>query len=175
MGTDTVNGQATGVFYFDGVEKPIREFERGATYFFNQNDSSNSTWNNQSHPLMFSTTADGDHNGNGHYMMGVTYKLDGVVKTMAEYVSGFGSATRKNCRRGQYQPNAPNTLWYWCHFHTGQGNSMTMTDQYTDIGGATSPTYNTGTQPTLLTMVTDSDVSFRLSVLLLMNSPQPHC
>ena len=30
--TDTVNGQATGVFYFDGVEKPVREFERGATY-----------------------------------------------------------------------------------------------------------------------------------------------
>ena len=37
------------------------EFERGATYTFDQSDSSNSTWFNH-HPLMFSTTEDGDHN-----------------------------------------------------------------------------------------------------------------
>ena len=96
VGVDNVGGQATGVFYFDGVERPnATEFERGETYIFDQSDSSNANYNTQEHPLMFSTGVDGDHNGNGHYMMGVTYKLDGVNKTMGEYVSGFGSATTK--------------------------------------------------------------------------------
>ena len=34
---------------FDGVEKPIREFERGETYIFDQNDSSNTTTINLIH------------------------------------------------------------------------------------------------------------------------------
>ena len=146
MGTDTVNGQATGVFYFDGVEKPVREFERGATYTFDQSDSSNSTWNTQSHPLMFSTTEDGDLVGGGsHYDPSSTvYRLDGVVKTMAEYTAQFSTGTVRTVTF-TVPSTAPNTLWYWCHFHTGQGNSMTMTDEWADISGATSPTYNTGT------------------------------
>ena len=158
VGTDTVNGQATGVFYFNGVEKPVREFERGATYFFNQNDSSNSTWNNQSHPLMFSLTEDGDLvPGGAHYDPSTTvYRLDGVVKTMAEYTAQFSSATERNVTF-TVPSNAPNTLYYWCHFHTGQGNSMTMTDEWTDISGATSPTYNTGT----LTYSADHDDRYR--------------
>ena len=145
VGADTVGGQATGVFYFDGVEKPSGvEFEKGETYIFDQSDSSNANYNTQEHPLMFSTGSDGDHNGNGHYMMGITYKLDGVTKTMAEYVSGFGAATSRTIDM-IVQPNAPTTLYYWCHYHTGQGNSYTTTDPYTDISGATSPTYATGT------------------------------
>ena len=145
MGVDNVGGQATGVFYFDGVERPnATEFERGETYIFDQSDSSNANYNTQEHPLMFSTGVDGDHNGNGHYMMGVTYKLDGVNKTMGEYVSGFGSATTKTIE-WIVPPNAAGTLYYWCHYHTGQGNSLLTTDPYTDISGATSPTYNTGT------------------------------
>ena len=41
---------------------------------------------------MFSTGADGDHNGNGHYMSGVQYKLDGSNVTMAGYTTGFAAA-----------------------------------------------------------------------------------
>jgi hypothetical protein len=145
VGTDTVGGQSTGVFYFDGVERPNNfEFERGETYIFDQSDSSNATWNTQEHPLMHSTTYDGELAGGSHYMMGITYKLDGVTKTMAEYVSGFGSATTRTIEM-IVQPNAPATLYYWCHFHTGQGNALVITDPYTDISGATSPSYSTGT------------------------------
>ena len=145
VGTDTVGGQGTGVFYFDGVEKPnSREFERGETYIFDQGDSSNANYNTQEHPLMFSTGPDGDHNGNGHYMMGVTYRLDGVSKTMAEYVAGFGSATARTIE-WTVPPNAASVLYYWCHYHTGQGNSLLTTEPFSDISGATSPTYNTGT------------------------------
>ena len=144
VGVDTNAGQSTGVFYFDGVEKAVLEFEQNATYTFIQNDSTNATYGSVHHPLMFSTGADGDHNGNGHYMMGVVYKLDGVTVNMAGYVSGFVAASD---RRVEWTvPGSQSSpLYYWCHFHTGQGAAMTVTDQYTDIGGATSPTYNTGT------------------------------
>ena len=144
VGVDTNAGQSTGVFYFDGVEKAVLEFEQNATYTFIQNDSTNATYGSVHHPLMFSTGADGDHNGNGHYMTGVVYKLDGVTVNMAGYVSGFVAASD---RRVEWTvPGSQSSpLYYWCHFHTGQGAAMTVTDQYTDIGGATSPTYNTGT------------------------------
>ena len=65
VGVDNNGGQATGVFYFDGVEKPSGvEFERGIQYIFDQSDSSNANYNTQEHPLMFSTGPDGDHNCN---------------------------------------------------------------------------------------------------------------
>ena len=128
VGVDTVNGQATGVFYFNGVEKPAAfPIARGSSYTFNQNDSSNATYNNQAHPLMFSTTEDGDLvAGGAHYDPTTTvYMLDGVVKTMAEYTNEFASAT---VRTVTFTPpmDAPNTLWYWCHFHTGQGNTLAL-------------------------------------------------
>ena len=128
VGVDTVGGQATGVFYFNGVEKPAAfPIARGSSYTFNQNDSSNATYNNQAHPLMFSLTEDGDLvSGGTHYDPTTTvYMLDGVVKTMAEYTNEFASAT---VRTVTFTPpmDAPNTLWYWCHFHTGQGNTLSL-------------------------------------------------
>ena len=121
-----MGGQATGVFYFNGVERPGNfPIARGGTYILNQDDASNVNYNSQEHPLMFSTTSDGELAGGDHYMMGVTYKLDNVVVNMAGYVSGFSSATT---RRIEWTPvaAAPNTLYYWCHYHTGQGNSLSM-------------------------------------------------
>ena len=129
VGVDTVGGQSTGVFYIDGVETPVLNFKRGVTYVFNQDESSNATYGGgQPHPLMFSLTEDGDLvPGGAHYMPGITYTLDGVEKTMAEYTNEFNSAT---VRRVEIlvQADAPNTLWYWCHHHTGQGNSIAITD-----------------------------------------------
>ena len=128
VGTDTVGGQVTGVFYLNGVEKPDQfPITRGATYLFDQNDASNANYNNQAHPFMFSLTEDGDLiPGGGHYDPTTTvYRLDGVEKTMAEYTSGFATATTKTVH---FTPpaDAPNTLWYWCHFHTGQGNRLAL-------------------------------------------------
>ena len=124
VGVDNVNGQATGVFYFGGVEKPaFYPINRGVTFIFDQSDTTNATYNSQAHPLMFSTGSDGDHNGNGHYITGVQYKLDGVNTTMAGYVSGFAAATTRTAEF-TVAANAPDTLYYWCHSHTGQGNSI---------------------------------------------------
>ena len=145
VGTDTVGGQATGVFYFDGVEKPASySVKKGSTYIFDQSDSTNSSWNSQEHPMMFSTTQDGELAGGSHYMMGVTYKLDGVQVTMAGYVSGFGAATTRTIEWTVPINEQNATLWYWCHFHTGQGNSIAVSDQtWGSIGGATSASYTT--------------------------------
>ena len=127
VGVDTVGGQATGVFYLDAVEKPSIGLKRGVTYIFDQSDSTNETYNGMNHPLMFSTGDDGDHNGNGHYMDGITYKLDGAVVDMAGYVSGFDAATTRTVE-WMVQTDAAATLYYWCHHHTDQGNSFTLTD-----------------------------------------------
>ena len=76
---------------------------------------------------MFSLGPGGDHNGNGHYMAGVTYKLDGVNKTMAQYVSGFNAATTRQVVWTS-SADAPALLYYWCHHHTGQGNSFAVSN-----------------------------------------------
>ena len=129
VGVDTVAGQSTGVFYFDTVEKPgSYAISRGSKYIFDQSNSTNATYGGVHHPLMFSTTLDGELAGGSHYTTGVTYKLDGVIKTMAEYVSGFTAATTRTVEWIP-TPNSPNTLYYWCHFHTGQGNSFAIDNQ----------------------------------------------
>ena len=134
VGTDTVGGQATGVFYIDGVESPVLHLERGVTYLFDQSEASNANFNSMSHPLMFSTTEDGDLvAGGAHYDPSTqVYKLDDVVKTMAEYTTQFTSATTKTVA---FTPpaDAPNQLWYWCHHHTGQGNSITVVNTWNDL------------------------------------------
>ena len=128
VGTDTVGGQSTGVFYLDCVEKPaLFEINKRHTYIFDQSDNSNEVYGGANHPLMFSLGPGGDHNGNGHYMAGVTYKLDGVNKTMAQYVSGFNAATTRQVV-WTISADAPALLYYWCHHHTGQGNSFAVSN-----------------------------------------------
>jgi len=156
VSTDTVGGQATGVFYFNGVEKPGNfPIARGGTYILNQDDASNVNYNSQEHPLMFSTTLDGELAGGSHYMMGVTYKLDGVQVTMAGYVSGFSSATT---RRIEWTPvaAAPNTLYYWCHYHTGQGNTLSLNNEgwMELVNKNTDRTVGTGTENYRIGVVT---------------------
>ena len=128
VGVDNVGGQSTGVFYLDGVEKPaLFELNKRHTYIFDQSDNSNEVYGGANHPLMFSLGPGGDHNGNGHYMAGVTYKLDGVTKTMMQYTSGFNAATTRQVI-WTIPANAPALLYYWCHHHTGQGNSFAVSN-----------------------------------------------
>ena len=103
------------------------ELNKRHTYIFDQSDNSNEVYGGANHPLMFSLGPGGDHNGNGHYMAGVTYKLDGVTKTMMQYTSGFNAATTRQVI-WTIPANAPSLLYYWCHHHTGQGNSFAVSN-----------------------------------------------
>ena len=134
VGVDTGSGQASGVFYIDGVEKPQLEFVRGYTYLFDQSGETNNSFATVYHPLMFSIVANGGLVGGGHYNDGVVYLLDDNPVTMAGYVSGFKAATSRKVLL-TVKSSAPNTLYYWCHFHTNQGNVITVSDPGAGGGG----------------------------------------
>lgn len=135
VGVDTANGQATGVFYIDGVEKPQLNFIRGYTYLFDQSDETNNSFAGLWHPLMFATTPDGDLvEGGAHYNPGIVYLLDDDPVTMRYYTDNFQSATTKKVLF-TVKSSAPDTLYYWCHFHTGQGNQITVSNPGTGGSG----------------------------------------
>ena len=107
-------------YYIDGVERQtLTGLIRGATYTFDQSDSSN-----DNHPLRLSITDDGTHTGGG-----------------AQYTNGNvqggtpGTAGAATTITIPY--NAPNTLYYYCGNHSGMGNNITgittnekLADQY---------------------------------------------
>ena len=135
VGIDTVNGQASGVFYIDGVEKPQLDFVRGYTYLFDQSDETNNSFANLWHPLMFATTPNGDLiEGGAHYNPGIVYLLDDNPVSMRYYTDNFQAATTKKVLF-TVKSSAPDTLYYWCHFHTNQGNEITVADPGTGSGG----------------------------------------
>ena len=79
VGVDTDAGQASGVFYIDGAEKPAINLVRGYTYLFDQTDSSNVSYAQLYHPLMFSTVENGELAGGGHYNSGVVLSTSSVT------------------------------------------------------------------------------------------------
>jgi hypothetical protein len=90
-------------FYLDGSVSPTINLSEGSTYKFDQSDSSNST-----HPLRFSTTANGTHGGGSEYTTGVT--TNGTPGSSGAY-------TQITVASG-----AP-TLYYYCTNHSGMGGT----------------------------------------------------
>jgi hypothetical protein len=77
---------------------------------------------------------------------------------MAGYVSGFKAATSRKVLV-TVKSSAPDTLYYWCHFHTNQGNEITVSDPGTGsgAGGASVEVSDTApTEPTQGTIWFDS-------------------
>ena len=96
------NAYGTGnKFYIDGSVSPTLTLNEGETYWFDQSDSTNS-----SHPLRFSTTANGSHGGGSEYTTGVT--TTGTPGSAGAY-------TKITVASG-----AP-TLYYYCTNHSGMG------------------------------------------------------
>ena len=88
-------------YYINGSVSPTLTLNEGDTYWFDQSDSSNS-----SHPLRFSTTANGTHGGGVPYTTGVT--TTGTPGSAGAY-------TKITVASG-----AP-TLYYYCTNHSGMG------------------------------------------------------
>ena len=97
-------------YHFDGVDRPNPTLTRGATYTFDQSDSSNSN-----HPLRFSTTSNGSHGGGSEYTDGVA--TNGTPGSAGAYT------------KITVPHNSADTLYYYCTNHSNMGSS---TSQITD-------------------------------------------
>jgi len=105
----TVSNPGSGnKYYLDGVAAPTINFAQEGTYRFDDSDSSVA-----GHPLAFSTTDDGTHNGGTYYNTGTT--RNGTPGQPGAYVEIV-------VERG-----APNPLYYFCQNHSGMGGSISVT------------------------------------------------
>jgi len=90
-----------GKYYINGVKSPRLSFIKGFKYRFNYN-------NNNTHPLLFSLTSDGEHNGGTIYTTGITTNADPFYVEV-EVTDATAS-----------------TLYYWCDHHVGMGNAISV-------------------------------------------------
>ena len=108
--TITVDNPGVGNrYYIDGVQQDTITLLRGFTYTFDQADASNGTINSTVHPFQLSTVADGVHNGGMQYTSG--WSQSGNIGV--DLVWTF-----------KVPNDAPSTLWYYCHYHSGMGGSI---------------------------------------------------
>ena len=129
VGFDTGGGLAMGAYYLDGVEQKPLTLARGSTYTFDQTDATNSSYGGYLSPLVFSNTADGAVSGaisGEEYTTGVTYLLDDVSVTKANYKLGFTGATTRQVKI-ELNDSAPTTFYYGSHDNIGQGGTITTT------------------------------------------------
>ncbi len=88
-------------YYIDGVLQATLTLSEGQTYVFNWSAAT-------SHPLRFSTTSDGTHNGGSEY-------TTGVVKDDSAYTTQITVA------------NSAPTLYYYCQNHPNMGGQINTT------------------------------------------------
>jgi hypothetical protein len=127
------SGQSSEIgnkFLFDGIYRPIYQFEVGNTYIFNQTNLINVYFPNENsttpnpHPLNFSADdLNGELGGGTTYLRNVIYKLDENVVTKDEYVSDFITARTRTVTI-TIDKSTP-TLYYWCWNHLNMGNVTT--------------------------------------------------
>lgn len=85
-------------YFINGTQQKPLTFEVGKKYIFSGSDLS-------SHPLRFSTTADGTHDN------GTEYSTDTVYSTDTEIT---------------VTDNTPKNLYYYCSRHSGMGGDITV-------------------------------------------------
>ncbi len=173
--SDTANRYVLNTEYY-----PKITFMRGYTYVFDQSDQTNVYYPNpeggtiNAHPLLFSTTQNGSHatpTPGVPYETGVIYLLEDLPVTRAKYIQKFSSATSRKIQI-TVTVSTPETLYYYCYYHSGMGNEITVSYPGTGTGGASITVSDTAPEePTngnlwyksddgkLLVYVTDTDSS----------------
>ena len=132
----TVAADAAGAnkYNVNGILAGEVELIRGRTYRFYVHDS---TVN--SHPFLFSTTENGTHaTGGAAYDTGVTYYLgdpDDDGDTTQKYDTASDYTTNFATYNGQVKfvevvvaSDAPDTLYTYCHVHSGMGFKVNVAD-----------------------------------------------
>ncbi len=108
--TVTVSDPGSGNrYYIDGALQATVPLAYGATYRFDQSDSSNAT-----HPLRFSLTSDGTHNSGTEYTTGVTYV--GTPGSAGAYTQFVVT-----------EVGPPATMYYYCSSHPNMGGAANLT------------------------------------------------
>ena len=98
----TVANAGGNKYFIDGVQQATVNLKIGATYTFDQSDSSNS-----GHPLRLSTTSDGTHGSGSEYTTNVT--TNGTPGSSGAYT------------RIQVTGSTSTPLYYYCSIHSGMG------------------------------------------------------
>lgn len=127
VGVDTTDGKIQGNYYIDGTEAKSITLVRGQTYTFDQSDTTNAGYGGYNSPLVLSNTADGAISGaisGQEYTTGVTYLIDDVAVTKADYKLDFTTTTNRKVRV-ELDDSAPTTFYYGSHDTTGQGGTIT--------------------------------------------------
>jgi len=127
VGVHTGTGQITGAYYLDGIERKAITLVKGHTYTFDQSDASNAGFGGYNHPMTFSNTEDGSVSGaitGDEYATGVTYYIDDVAVSKADYRLQFTTTTNRKIVL-ELNDSAPNTFWYHSHDNTDQGGTIT--------------------------------------------------
>ena len=97
VGIEANSSGSGNVYVIDGVQKKSLSLNRNTTYIFNFNSA---------HPLRFSTTNDGTHNGGSLYTPNILYS------------SGQTSIYIDN--------DTPSSLYYYCEIHSGMGGEIVI-------------------------------------------------
>ena len=92
-------------YFIDGIQQKTLVIKAGSTYKFSHGST---------HPLRFSTTEDGTHNGGVAYESGVTV-FSGANEV--QLVAPNSSSTK--------------TLYYYCAAHPGMGGKIKIVEQFT--------------------------------------------
>ena len=111
-------------------------FVRGRTYRIYQIHA-----NNNGHPLNFSTTANGTHGGGVAYTDGMTWQM-GNPSSTSDYTSVTTTVADWNTNHATYNgearviewtvpSNAPDTLYTYCHAHSGMGQAVSIVSEPT--------------------------------------------
>ena len=156
------DGDHGNVYAFNGDYKPTVSMVRGYTYVFDQSDQTNVYFPNavgttiNTHPLLFSITADGSHatpTPGVPYETGVIYLLEDLPVTRTKFISKFSSSTSRKIQI-TVTVDTPNTLYYYCSNHSGMGNTISVaypgTGSYNDLT-------DTPTVPADINELTDTD------------------
>ena len=97
------NNGSQNVYNINGLRNASLVLQRGYTYDFGYPNA---------HPLRFSTTSDGTHNSGSAFTTGVS---------TSTYVTSI-----------TVDSNTPNTLYYYCQYHSGMGGQITVIDTNRD-------------------------------------------
>ena len=139
------NPGAGNRYYIDGNLQETVNLAEGYTYKFDQSDSSNGT-----HPLRFSTTSNGTHNGGSEYTTGVT--TSGTPGNAGAYTQIVVAAS------------APQ-LYYYCTNHSGMGGQANTVEP-DSWGMLTWGLFSFGQQDTLNVPLTGVTMSTEVGSLI---------